>query len=82
MSESDVLNNDVVKYAIVAGGFVSTIVFANLLISKLHDLPHVKRNMNMALLFTGITVIGFGIVGSQYVKWKKKNGNANTETDQ
>ncbi len=78
MTESDVINNDIVKYTIVAGGLVSTIVFANLLISKLHDLPHVQKNMNIALFLTGATVVGFGIIGSQYFKWKEKNGKNKT----
>jgi hypothetical protein len=80
LTEKEIIGNDVVKYAIVASGVVATVVFANLLISKLHDMPKVKENMSYAILISGISIIAIGMIGSQYFKWKQANGKAEDET--
>lgn len=78
LDEKDIIGNDIPRYAIVAGGVVATIVFSNLLITKLHEMPKVKNNMNYALLISGFAVITMGVLGSQYFKYQEKNGKTKT----
>ena len=76
MNTDDIVNNDLPKYAIAASGIVATIVFSNLLVTKIHEMHQKKQNLNVWLVITGLTVLTLGVVGSQYFKYKeKKNGN-------
>jgi RsiW-degrading membrane proteinase PrsW (M82 family) len=78
LTEQEIISDDIPRYTIVAGGVIATLVFANLLVSKLHDTPKVKQNMNMALLLSGAVVVTMGILGSQYFKYKEKKNAINS----
>jgi uncharacterized membrane protein YdcZ (DUF606 family) len=76
LDEKDIISNDVPKYTIIAGVVVSTMVFSEILTARIRQSNMVKKNLNYGLLISGFLVVTMGLIGSQYFKYKQKNGKS------